>query len=299
MLARMQQFLTVGGVLLTIIWALAALSAGHTVWALGGLALLVCGYALVLAVEFVLLGLGHGDGDPTPRATVQQRLAAWWREVGAAPRVFCWRQPFRSQKHPDHLPLDGQGKRPVLFVHGFFCNRGLWNPWLSQLQADGTPYVALNLEPVFGSIDDYIGLIEQGVTALHSCTGRAPVIVAHSMGGLAVRRWWSEVGDDARVHHAITIGTPHRGTWLAKLAMSRNAQQMQQASAWLAQLQAQEPPGRASRFTCFYSHCDNIVFPPATATLPGADNRHLPGQPHVHMADRPEPWTELQHWLRT
>jgi len=45
--------------------------------------------------------------------------------------------------------------------------------------------------------------------------------------------------------------------------------------------------------TCYYSHCDNIVFPASRATLEGADNRHLPGVAHVQMADHPEPRAEL------
>ena len=53
----------------------------------------------------------------------------------------------------------------------------------------------------------------------------------------------------------------------------------------------------APRFICFYGHCDNIVFPPATAALAGADNRHLPGVAHVHMASRPEPWEEALRWI--
>ena len=68
---------------------------------------------------------------------------------------------------------------------------------------------------------------------------------------------------------------------------------MQQGSAWLMRLEAMEKHGRAHRFTCFYSHCDNIVFPPAVATLAGADNRHLPGMAHVHMVQADEPWAEL------
>ncbi len=299
MLARLQQFTTLGGLLLALTWAVLCWRAGHAAWALGGAALIVGGYALVLALEFVFLGLAHGTNDPTPRATAAQRFAAWWMEVCAAPRVFCWRQPFHSRRIPDHLPPAAQGRRGVLLVHGFVCNRGLWNPWLEQLHAAGTPFVAVNLEPVFGSIDDYIAPIEDAMRRLEGCTGQAPVVVAHSMGGLALRRWWAENGDHGRVHHAITIGTPHHGTWLARFAMSRNARQMQQHSPWLATLAAREPPGRAQRFTCFYSHCDNIVFPPATATLPGADNRHLEGQPHVHMADRPEPWQALQRALQT
>ncbi len=296
MLARLQQFTTLGALLLAAVWAAVAWRSGHTGWAVVGAGLIVGGYALVLAVEFSLLRLAHG-ADPTPRATPGQLLTAWAHEVRAAPRVFCWRQPFRSRRWPDQMGAGAAGRRGVLLVHGFVCNRGLWNPWLRRLTAQGTPFVALDLEPVFGSIDDYIALIEQAVQRLEQATGLAPVVVAHSMGGLALRRWWAEQADDARVHHAITLGSPHHGTWLARFAMTRNAQQMQQISRWLQMLAAREPPGRAARFTCFYSHCDNIVFPPATATLPGADNRHLAGVPHVHMADRPEPWARLQDLL--
>ncbi len=297
MLARLQQALTLGALALALSWAWWAVQTGHVTWAVWGVLAVLCGHAVVLGVEFLLLSRAHGD-DPAPRASAGELLAAWWGEVLAAPAVFCWRQPFRSQRFADHLPAQAQGRTGVLFIHGFVCNRGLWNRWLGRLREQDVPFVAVNLEPVFGSIDDYIALIEQAVRQLEATTGRPPVIVAHSMGGLALRRWWAEQGDDARVQHAITIGTPHHGTWLARFAMSRNSRQMQQFSRWLQTLAAREPEGRAQRFTCFYSHCDNIVFPASTATLVGADNRHLSGVAHVHMADRPEPWAELQRWLQ-
>jgi hypothetical protein len=72
---------------------------------------------------------------------------------------------------------------------------------------------------------------------------------------------------------------------------------MRQRSDWLASLAGREAPGRGTRFTCFYGHCDNIVFPPSTATLPGADNRHLAGVAHVAMADRQEPYAEMLRQL--
>lgn len=304
MLARLQQATTLGALLLAALWAWACTQAGHPGWALVGALLIVGGYSVVLALEFALLHLAHG-ADPTPRATPAQLLRAWWGEVLSAPVVFCWRQPFFSQRWPDLLPAQAQGRRGVLLVHGFVCNRGLWNPWLRRLRQDGVPVIAVNLEPVFGSIDDYLATLESAVQALERATGLAPVAVAHSMGGLALRRWWAEQGATAgaepggrlRLHHALTLGSPHHGTWLARFAMTRNSRQMRQISGWLQTLAAREPPGHAAHFTCFYSHCDNIVFPPATATLPGADNRHLPGVAHVHMTDRPEPWDELQRWL--
>lgn len=296
MLARLQQATTLGALLLALLWALLFWRAGHPGWALLGALLVVGGYALVLGLEFALLRLAHGS-DPTPRASASQLVRAWWGEVRAAPTVFCWRQPFFSRRWPDLLPATAKGRRGVLLVHGFVCNRGLWNPWLRRLHEAGVPVIAVNLEPVFGSIDDYVPTLEAAIQALERSTGQAPVVVAHSMGGLALRRWWSEQSDETRVHHAITLGTPHNGTWLSRFAMTRNSRQMQQMSRWLQTLADREPASRAARFTCFYSHCDNIVFPASTAMLRGADNRHLSGVAHVQMADRPEPWAELQRWL--
>jgi pimeloyl-ACP methyl ester carboxylesterase len=298
MLARLQRILTLGALTLGALWVVLAWRTGHPGWAWAGVALLLGGHAVVLGLEFGLM-VRVNRCDPAPPATLGQRLAAWWGESNAAPRVFCWRQPFRSRRWPDHLPEGAQGRRGVVLVHGFVCNRGLWNPWLPRLCGAGVPFVAVDLEPVFGSIDDYAPIIEQAVHRLEQVTGLPPLIVAHSMGGLAVRCWMAARGDaaDVRVHRVVTIGTPHHGTWLARWALSPNARQMRRDSRWLAGLRSREPATRAARFTCFYGHCDNIVFPASTAMLPGADNRHLPAVAHVQMADRPEVFDEAMRHL--
>jgi triacylglycerol esterase/lipase EstA (alpha/beta hydrolase family) len=296
-LARLQQLTTLALLSGAVLWFVIAWRDGERAQAGLGAAVILFGYALTLAAEFVLLARINRH-DAAPPATRSQLLSAWLGEVIAAPRVFCWRQPFRSQRWPDHLPAAAAGRRGVVLVHGFVCNRGLWNRWMRRLHARGVPFVAVNLEPVFGSIDNYAAIIDQAVRAVERATGLPPVLVGHSMGGLAVRRWWSLAVDDGRVSHAITIGTPHHGTWLARWAFSRNGRQMQLASRWLQQLQSTDTPARAARFTCFYGHCDNIVFPASNATLAGADNRHLPAVAHVHMADRPEPFDELLRRLQ-
>ena len=56
---------------------------------------------------------------------------------------------------------------------------------------------------------------------------------------------------------------------------------------WVGALGGAEPPGRAALFTCWYSNCDNIVFPTSTAALPGASHRLIEGVPHVEMACHP------------
>jgi triacylglycerol esterase/lipase EstA (alpha/beta hydrolase family) len=203
--------------------------------------------------------------------------------------VFCWRQPFRAEAVGDLVDdRDAEKRRAVLFVHGFVCNRGLWNPWLTRLRRVGVPFVAVNLEPIFGSIDRYVPIIEEAMRSLHEAGHARPLIVAHSMGGLAVRAWLREHDAEDRVHSVVTIGTPHTGTVLARFGLSANTRQMRRHSQWLRDLQAAESPQRRALFTCFFGHCDNIVVPACTAQLEGADNRHIAGVAHVQMAFVPE-----------
>lgn len=299
MLARLQQISTLGTVAFAALWFVLVWRMGHPGWAVLGGLVIAGGFAWVLALEFMLLRGVHRD-DPAPRASAWQLLVAWWGEVGMGLKVFCWRQPFRSRRWPDQLPPSTPGRRGVVLVHGYVCNRGLWNRWLERLTVQGTPFVAVNLEPVFGSMETYLGTIEQAVQTLERCTGMAPVVVAHSMGGLVVRRWWAEQ-EVQRLSHLVTLGTPHGGTWLARFARSANAREMRQNSQWLEDLRLREShrPDRTSHMTCFYSHCDNIVFPPSTAALQGATNEHLPGVAHVHLVDQVEPWHAVHQRLRT
>ena len=283
MLARLQQFTILA--ILGIATACAALlvSRGRPLWAIAVFGMVAAGHAFFLAFEFLLLARANRE-DPAPAASARDLVRAWWGEVLIAPQVFCWHQPFRSQVQPDHLPPDAGGRVGIVFVHGFVCNRGLWNPWLQRLRQRGVPFVAVNLEPVFGSIDSYVSIIEAAVRRIEAATAMRPLIVAHSMGGLAVRAWLDACEADARVRHVITIGTPHRGTLLARFASTPNASQMRLRSRWRHALSEREPRARYANFTCFYSHCDNIVFPASNATLPGADNRHVKGIAHVHLA---------------
>jgi pimeloyl-ACP methyl ester carboxylesterase len=265
--------------------------------------LLLFGYALLLAIEFALmyaLGRNGTDGHPSGAGAVR----AWRGELLTTPRVFCWDQPFRANRWPDQLPTQ-TGRTPgVLLVHGYVCNRGIWNRWLAELTRQGVPFVALSLEPVFASIENYAQQIDAAIRQLEACTSQPVVVVAHSMGGLAVRHWWSVhqqapsgATNTLRLKRLITVGSPHRGTWLARFAFSANAREMRIGSEWLAALEAREPEAHRCATTCFFSRHDNIVFPAHNATLDTADNRELAEVAHVEMVDHPAPWAELMQQL--
>ena len=234
---------------------------------------------------------------PPPPPRLHHWLRAWAGEWGAALRVFGWQQPWRHLAEPDHLPDGARSRRGVVLIHGFVCNRAFWNRWLRGLRRQGVPVVAVDLGPVFAPIEALVPALEQAVARVEACTGLPPVVVAHSMGGLVLRCWWGAHGQDDRVHRALTLGTPHHGTLLARWAFTGNTRQMRPHGAWLRALAAAEPPARRARLVCFQAACDNVVFPEALARLDGADNRRLEGRAHVDMVDAPAVWQALQDLL--
>lgn len=282
MIARFQRALVLLQLLAMAVWV-AWLWPQSPVWAVVGAAVPLLMFLVVMTTEFVAMHITNRT-DASPRAGVAQVVVAWWAEVRAALLVFCWRQPFRHQSQPDWLPAQPTGQRGVVLVHGLMCNRGIWLPWLAPLRQADHAHVAVNLEPVMGSIDDYAATIENAVQRVTAATGMAPVLVCHSMGGLAVRAWLRAHDADHRVHRVLTLGTPHGGTWLGRFSRAVNGRQMSLAGDWVVALQRAEPARRAALFTCWYSNCDNIVFPASTAALAGADNRFVQGVAHVQMA---------------
>lgn len=282
MVARLQQI---------IVFAALAAAMGWAAWwwqrspgvAIAGIVTLSLAHSAVLAIEFIASRRVSAH-DQRPRSTALQCAHAWWAETRIALRVFCGLQPFRSHAIPDQLRQDP--RRGAVLVHGFLCNRGFWNPWLRALQQDGRVFVAADLEPVLGPIDAYVQTIDQAITRVASATGLPPLVICHSMGGLALRAWL-RVHDGARVHRIVTIGTPHAGTWLARFGYSANGRQMRLGTDWLASMAGANASASKTLFTCWYSDCDNVVFPISTATLPGADNRLASGRGHVEMAFDP------------
>ena len=295
-MARLLRLLGLGLALWAALWLAAALFLGAALWIVVLALLAVMTHALVMALEFGLMRRAS-RGDVAPEPTLVEMLRAWWHEAIGALWIFGWMQPWRSRRYADRLGDDAAGRRGVILVHGFVCNRGIWNPWLKRLHDCSVPCIALDLEPVFSDIDAYVPQIDEAVRRMQQATGMPPLLVAHSMGGLAVRAWLRQANGDERIHGVVTVGTPHRGTWLARFGFAPNARQMQLDGDWVRTLAAGEPPQRARLFTCFYGHCDNIVFPPAAATLPGADNRHLRATAHVHMLRHPAVLDEVLRLL--
>lgn len=200
---------------------------------------------------------------------------------------YNWSQPFPGLAMPGE-PVGTQDGIPVVLVHGYFSNRGMWVRFRERLHAAQIagigPIHAVDLGPPFWGIDAFAKTLRARLDAIAASSGYTScIVIAHSMGGLVTRRMMATYGA-ARVAQLITLGTPHHGTRMAWFGLGRCVREMRPNSAWLQQLAADESQ-RAATVPCLslYTRNDDLVYPPESAALPWATNVAVDGVGHVAL----------------
>jgi pimeloyl-ACP methyl ester carboxylesterase len=259
---------------------------------------------LVLAIQPTLIAslfLARKMTSPRLPADVAIGLLAglktYDREIDASLRGLMWGNPFLARRPAPALSGSAQPVA-VLFLHGYFCNRGVWLPTMKVIAAHGYAVEAITLEPAFGAIEDYSQAIGAAISELltQSFATRV-VLVGHSMGAIAAR-FYLEQQQDARVERLVCIGAPHHGTIAAAFGRSRNARQIRRDSFWLDSLNASTNFPRERVFNIYSAH-DDVGFPYGTSHLEGAENRQLHGIGHVSLLYHDEVRKLLLECLRS
>jgi triacylglycerol lipase len=158
---------------------------------------------------------------------------------------------------------------PVLMVPGWSDRAaflGLLGERFVQAGWRESEVRAHGFEDPFGSNVDHAHELAGAVTDLMAHSGSEAVdIVAHSMGGLAVRHLLLHV-NPSLVRRAVFLATPHRGTYTAYLARGGGGEEMRPRSAFLRALEAPLPVPTLS----VYTPVDTHVLPPSSALMADA-----------------------------
>lgn len=218
--------------------------------------------------------------------------ALWWRsifgEYVACCRVYLLQQPWAKKPTLMSPPSGTPLKIPVVLVHGYLCNYRVWDTMAEQLRQAGHPVLAVDLEPLFVSIDRYAPIIEETVNELCRQAGTEQVaLIGHSMGGLAIRAWARACGTQ-RVARIVTLGTPHQGTLIDPHPKTPNGQQMFWHSEWLKELEASESPEMRSLMRLAITPQDSIVYPQLDQVLAQASVELFPGLGHLELCQAPD-----------
>ncbi|MFJ2766334.1 esterase/lipase family protein [Streptomyces sp. NPDC087300] len=167
---------------------------------------------------------------------------------------------------------------PVVFVHGYNADPGVWGSLREDLKASGYADDELYSwgydtsksvnETLSGQLADY-------VADVRARTGAARVdLVAHSFGSL-VTRWYVKFGGGgSTVDHWVSLAGPNHGTstaWACAL-WSQACRDMTPGSYVVDGLaEGDETPGTVS-YATWWSNCDEVINPDDSVPLNGAAN---------------------------
>lgn len=180
-------------------------------------------------------------------------------------------------------------KRPVILVPGWSDEPRVLRrcrDFLVEAGWSGRQVLCMGFTDRYGSNVDHAGELAAAAARLRAEAAVDRVdVVAHSMGGLALRQYVQDGGADV-VRTAIFVGTPHRGTMMAYLAWGHGGREMRPGSEFLRRLNARPLPSGV-RAHCLRTPIDSRVVPGSSAWLDGAACHTVRLPTHPRMMRHP------------
>ena len=181
---------------------------------------------------------------------------------------------------------------PILLVHGIIDNHSIFTRLDRTLRSRGFATVAAHDYGLLtADVREAAAALGETVRELAAATGHDRVhVIGHSLGGLLARWFVQKQGGDAVVDTLVTLGTPHRGTELARLAplvpLLPMTRELAPGSSVVRAL-AEPAPGCRTRFVAYASDIDHLVLPARNARLEHPDldvtNVDVHGVGHLSM----------------
>jgi triacylglycerol esterase/lipase EstA (alpha/beta hydrolase family) len=143
-------------------------------------------------------------------------------------------------KKPFNLHLK---KTPILFVHGYVNFSSVWIYHLFRLKKIGYgPLFLINLGYPFSDIDTYAKKLKKQIEKIQKKLNKKEIIlIGHSMGGLISSYYASNYPNHASIKAIITLGSPLKGTKIAKIGIGKCCRQMEIESEFLQKLKTKYP----------------------------------------------------------
>ena len=180
---------------------------------------------------------------------------------------------------------------PIILVHGLVDNRSIFTLLRRSLRRRGFGRIlTLNYSPFTQDVRSVAARLGALVEQICEETGYERVhVIGHSLGGVVARYYVQRLGGDRRVHTLCTLGSPHAGTYAARVLPQGSrgiVGQLRPGSDLMRELAA-PAPGCQTRFVAFWSDLDQMIVPQRSAAIDHADlaarNVFLRGVGHMSL----------------
>jgi triacylglycerol lipase len=164
--------------------------------------------------------------------------------------------------------------RPRACVAHGFGNRGRQlRKIVAVLEAEGIECVAPDLKPASAG-KGIEPLAEQFAQAVNRAEGGSTVLIGFSMGSIVCRYYLQHLSEGRRFPLFLSISGPHAGSLLSHFVPGQGARQMRRGSEFLSNLApVSELP--VERVLSFWTPYDQVILPPRSSELVGAENHRF------------------------
>jgi pimeloyl-ACP methyl ester carboxylesterase len=206
------------------------------------------------------------------------------REAIATVRSAAW--PL-ARLHRLPRPGSGDGRRPVVLVHGYLGHPDMFRPLMRKLyEADFAEVARVSYPSTRLTLPQIVEYIDAVARPLAREFGEVDV-VAHSLGAFSTRAWLREFGGDDIVRRFVSLGGPHAGTTFYRLTPPNLWPVLDPKGYWVNRLSGGPEPVDTVVVRARY---DQQVFPPERASLPGVREVVLHGHGHNSLL-----WSRAAH----
>jgi triacylglycerol lipase len=160
-----------------------------------------------------------------------------------------------------------QNGTPILLVHGYLWD---WTGWLyirwKLARAGLGPIYAMDLHHVFDSISEYAKEVSEVANRIEKETQKKELIlIGHSMGGLVICTYATELAPAGKVKAVIAIGSPFNGTHAAHVGIGQNVKEMLPDSSFVQKVQESMEKHPEIQFYQVMSQADELIIPQLSA----------------------------------